>query len=171
MIGSMLNLTERRAAERERDRFFALSADMFCIASFSGHFVRVNPAFSNVLGYEPGELLGISALDLVHPDDRSAAIESAQLFAAGEDIPQRYENRLRCKDGSYKWLGWTFQSGGRDQGLVYAVARDITEQKRAEERLRASAEWYRLLFDANPLPMWVYDIESLSLRAVNDAAV
>ncbi len=170
MIGSMVNLTERRAAERERDRFFALSADMFCIASFSGHFVRMNPAFCSVLGYEPDELLGMPVLDLIHPEDRPASLEGAQSLAAGV-IAQRYENRLRCKDGSYKWLGWTVQTAGKEHGLVYAVARDITEQKRAEERLRASEEWYRLLFDANPLPMWVYDIETLAFVAVNDAAI
>jgi PAS domain S-box-containing protein len=171
MIGSMLNLTERRAAERERDRFFSLSADMFCIASFSGHFVRMNPAFCLVLGYEPDELLGVAVADLIHPDDRAAAIEDARSLASGGEVSKRYENRLRCKDGSYKWLGWTVQSAGKKQGLVYAVARDITEQKRAEERLRASEEWYRLLFDANPLPMWVYDIETLAFVAVNDAAI
>jgi two-component system, cell cycle sensor histidine kinase and response regulator CckA len=170
MIGSMLNLSERRAAERERDRFFSLSADMFCIASFTGQFVRVNPAFCSVLGYEAEELLGTPVLDLIHPDDRATAVEGARSLASGA-IAQRYENRIRCKDGSYKWLGWMFQSAGKDERLVYAVARDITEQKRAEERLRASEEWYRLLFDANPLPMWVYDIETLAFVAVNDAAV
>src|SRR4029453_1132790 len=122
------------------------------------------------LGYEADELLSTPVIDLIHPDDRAAAVEDARLLASG-DVSQRYENRLRCKDGSYKWLGWTVQSAGKDQGIVYAVARDITEQKRAEERLRASAEWYRLLFDANPLPMWVYDIETLAFVAVNDAAV
>jgi PAS domain S-box-containing protein len=170
MIGSMLNLTERRSAERERDRFFSLSADMFCIASFSGQFLRVNPAFCTVLGYDADELLAMPVIDLIHPDDRAAALEGAKKLASGE-VSQRYENRLRCKDGSYKWLGWTFQSAGKEQALAYAVARDITEQKRAEERLRASEEWYRLLFDANPLPMWVYDIETLAFLGVNDAAV
>jgi PAS domain S-box-containing protein len=170
MIGSMLNLSERRAAERERDRFFSLSADMFCIASYTGQFVRVNPAFCSVLGYEADELLGTPVLDLIHPDDRTAAVEGARSLATGATA-QRYENRIRCRDGGYKWLGWTLQSAGKDEGLVYAVARDVTEQKRAEERLRASEEWYRLLFDANPLPMWVYDIETLAFLAVNDAAV
>ena len=170
MIGSMVNLTERRAAERERDRFFSLSADMFCIASFTGQFVRTNPAFCSVLGYEPEELMGTPVVDLIHPDDREGAINSARTLETGVHA-QRYENRLRCKDGSYKWLSWTVQTPGKDHGLVYAVARDITEQKRAEERLRASEEWYRLLFDANPLPMWVYDIETLAFVAVNDAAI
>jgi len=170
MIGSMVNLTERRAAERERDRFFSLSADMFCIASFTGQFVRVNPAFCSVLGYESDELLGMPVLDLIHPDDRQGAVDSARTLSTGVHA-QRYENRLRCKDGSYKWLGWMVQTPGQEHGLVYAVARDITEQKRAEERLRASEEWYRLLFDANPLPMWVYDIETLAFVAVNDAAI
>ena len=84
MIGSMLNMTERRAAERERDRFFSLSADMFCIASFTGELLRVNPAFCAVLGYEPEELLAMPVLDLIHPDDRTAAVEDARALAAGE---------------------------------------------------------------------------------------
>jgi two-component system cell cycle sensor histidine kinase/response regulator CckA len=170
MIGSLLDLSERRSAERERDRFFSLSADMFCIASLTGQFLRVNPAFCTVLGYDVDELLAMPVLELIHPDDRPAAMEEAKALESG-DASQRYENRLRCKDGSYKWLGWTVQSSGRQEGHIYAVARDITEQKRAEERLRASEEWYRLLFDANPLPMWVYDIETLAFLAVNDAAV
>ncbi len=170
LIGSMLNLTERRAAERERDRFFSLSADMFCIASVNGRFLRVNPAFCETLGYEVDELLATPVIDLVHPDDRHAAIEAARVLATG-NVSRRYENRVRCKDGDYKWLAWTAQSADQEQGLVYAVARDVTEQKRAEERLRASEEWYRLLFDANPLPLWVYDIETLAFLAVNDAAV
>jgi two-component system cell cycle sensor histidine kinase/response regulator CckA len=170
LIGSMLNLTERRAAERERDRFFSLSADMFGIASFNGRFVRVNPAFCDTLGYDVEELLATPIIDLVHPDDRTAAVEAALLLATGH-VSQRYENRVLCKDGSYKWLAWTAQSADKEQGLVYAVARDVTEGKRAEERLRASEEWYRLLFDANPLPLWVYDIETLAFLAVNDAAV
>jgi len=170
MIGSMLDLSERRAAERERDRFFSLSADMFCIASLTGQFIRVNPAFCEVLGYSAEELLAMPVFDLVHPDDRAFAIDGLGSLAS-RDASHRYENRLRCKDGSYKWLGWTIQSSGSQEGHVYAVARDITDQKRAEERLRASEEWYRLLFDANPLPMWVYDIETLAFVAVNDAAV
>ena len=170
MIGSMLNLTERRAAERERDRFFSLSGDMFCIASFTGQLLRVNPAFCTVLGYDADELVDTRVLDLMHPDDRGIALEAARALGTG-DLSQRYENRVRCKDGTYKWLSWTVQSAGPDQKFVYGVARDVTEQKRAEERLRASEEWYRLLFDANPLPMWVYDIETLMFIAVNDAAV
>src|SRR4029450_2168264 len=117
------NPLARRPAERERDRFFSLSADMFCIASFSGHFVRVNPAFCSVLGYEADDLLGMPGLDLIHPDDRHGAVDSARTLATGVHA-QRYENRLRCKDGSYKWLGWMVQTPGREHGLVYAVARD-----------------------------------------------
>ena len=170
MIGSMLNLTERRAAERERDRFFSLSADMFCIASFNGYFVRVNPAFCDVLGYTTDELVATPILELIHPDDRARTVEGGRRLAIG-NVTQRYENRFRCRDGTYKWLAWTAQSVHPEQGTVYAVARDVTEQKRAEERLRASEEWYRLLFDASPLPLWVYDVETLEFLAVNDAAV
>ena len=170
LIGSMLNLTERRAAERERDRFFSLSADIFCIASFTGHFLRVNPAFCDALGYTADELLAQPVVELIHPDDREATVQAGRGLARG-NATERYENRFRCRDGSYKWLAWTAQSTQPEQGFVYAVARDVTEQKRAEARLRASEEWYRLLFDASPLPLWVYDVETLEFRAVNDAAV
>ncbi|MEA2462841.1 MAG: hypothetical protein QOJ98_588, partial [Acidobacteriota bacterium] len=59
---------------------------------------------------------------------------------------------------------------GSPVGVVY-VASDFTERKRAEQALRDSEHRYRTLFEMNPLPMWVYDIESLAFTAVNDAAV
>ena len=171
MIGSMLNLTERRAAERERDRFFSLSADMFCIASFTGHFVRVNPAFCTVLGYEPDELMGMPVLEL---DSSGRSLRPpSRARARWRQATSRSVTRTGSAARTAATSGWAGRSSPPARSRVSStrVARDITEQKRAEERLRASEEWYRLLFDANPLPMWVYDIETLAFVAVNDAAV
>src|SRR4029077_8935758 len=75
-----------------------------------------------------------------------------------------------CKDGSYRWLLWNAISVP-EKAAIYAVARDITERKRAEELLRESDERHGRLFDNNPHPTWVFDRETLRFLAVNAAAV
>lgn len=83
---AMLDITERRRAEQELDRFFALSLDMLCIADFQGFFVRINPAWSRVLGYSTTELLSHPYVDLVHTDDRAATVAAASQLSNGQDI-------------------------------------------------------------------------------------
>jgi two-component system cell cycle sensor histidine kinase/response regulator CckA len=169
VIGSMLDLTARHRAERERDRFFSLSVDSFCIATFDGIWKRVNPAFCATVGYDEHELVDTPVFDLVHPDDREEAERNARLVV-DKRRERRWSSRLRCRDGSYTWLSWTVQPD-LGEALVYCVARDVTEERRAAQALRESEEWYRLLYDANPLPMWVYDVDTLRFLSVNDAAV
>ena len=134
---------ERKRAENERDRFFTLSLDMLCIATTTGYFKRLNPAFEKTLGYKADELLSKPVLDFVHPDDRERTRVQAQQL--NEGIPTvHFENRYLCKDGSVKWLSWT-ASPFLEEGLIYAVAHDITESKQNEEKIRASLEEKELL--------------------------
>jgi len=129
-------LQARRQAQRERDRFFDLTRDMLCVAGFDGHFKRVNPAWEKALGFTSKEMLAKPFLEFVHPDDREKTmIESARLAAGGETVS--FENRYRCKDGSYRWLLWSARSLV-DEQLIYASARDMTERKEIEESLRQS---------------------------------
>ncbi|BCM90973.1 aerobic respiration control sensor protein ArcB [Abditibacteriota bacterium] len=133
----LTDITERKQAEEERDRFFTLSLDMLCIVDGRGFFRRFNPAFEQTLGFSYVELTSHSLLHFVHPEDlASTRIALQDLWVNG--ATQQFVNRFRCQDGSYKWLSWRSTPYG---GLNYAAARDITALKQAEDELqRANAE-------------------------------
>ena len=134
-VGSQVGLfVDRKRVEEELDRFFSLSLDLFCIAKLDGYFVRLNPAWERVLGIPRDELLAKPWLDFVHPDDLDATRGAGSTLVDGVEVIA-FENRYRCADGSYKWLQWV-SAPVRSLGLIYAVARDITDNKRAEEELR-----------------------------------
>jgi PAS domain S-box-containing protein len=117
------------------NRFFSLSIDMLCIASFSGYFKRLNPAWETTLGFSIDELQARPMFDFVHPDDRDRSLAQNARVRAGERA-LGFENRYRCKDGSYRWLLWN-AAADVEHGLIYSVARDITGRKQAEEEREA----------------------------------
>jgi PAS domain S-box-containing protein len=127
---------EYRVAEqaKERDRIWNVSQDLLAVADTSGTLLSVNPAWTAALGWSEGDLLGGTADWLRHPDDMARThSELARLVGGRKTL--LFENRLRHKDGSYRWLSWT---AVHDEGRVYAVARDVTDLKNAEDQLRVS---------------------------------
>jgi len=158
---------ERREAEEERDRFFTLSLDMLAIAGFDGYFKRLNPAWERTLGFTVEEMLASPFVSLVHPDDKAETLAEAQRIAAGSKTVT-FENRYRCKDGSYKWLEWTAIAFARRQ-VIYAAARDITARKQAERDLRKSEERYRSAIAAMQGGMVLLDADG-GIRACNASA-
>lgn len=118
------------------NRFVQLSVDMFCIIGFDGFFKSLNPSWEKALGFTTKELMAKPRMHFIHPDDRVLTTTETERLQHGE-ITQAFENRYLCKDGSYKWLLWNAVSAP-GQGVIYAVARDITGRKRAEERLAAA---------------------------------
>jgi PAS domain S-box-containing protein len=135
----------RLRALQERDRFFAVTRDMLCIAGFDGRFLRVNPAWEKTLGYTKEELIGRPFIDFIHPEDREKTIEQTSRLNSGEEV-LAFENRYRCKDGSYRWLLWSARPMVED-ALIYGSARDLTERKQIEEKLQQSEERARLLVE------------------------
>ncbi|QRN95027.1 PAS domain S-box protein [Archangium violaceum] len=149
-VATFMDVTARKRAEAEFDNFFRLSHDLLAVAGTDGFFKRVNPAFTRTLGWSEEQLLFHPFVSLLHPDDLAAtSAEVEKLSRGGHTL--HFENRYRCKDGSYRWLAWT-SAPVPEEGLIFAVARDVTETKRLEaERdqvaaaLRESEGRYRAL--------------------------
>jgi PAS domain S-box-containing protein len=144
-VWSFHDITIRVRAEEDRDRYFNRSLDMQCIAGFDGYFKRLNPVWSRVLGYSLDELLTRPSVEFVHPEDQERTIEETKKLAGGSELIA-FENRYICKDGAYRWLSWN-ATIDVDRALIYATARDITEQKWIATALRDSEAQYRDLFE------------------------
>ncbi|HEY9881315.1 MAG TPA: PAS domain S-box protein [Leptolyngbyaceae cyanobacterium] len=139
--GISTDISDRKRAEEERDHFFSLSIDMLCIAGTDGYFKQLNPAWERTLGYSREELMAQPFINFVHPLDRERTLAEAADHAVGSPAPI-FENRYRCKDGSYKWLEWA-SVANPDKDLLYAAARDVTARKQTEQQLAQQAEVLR----------------------------
>jgi PAS domain S-box-containing protein len=115
------------------ENFFNLSGEMLCVAGLDGYFKLLNPAFEKTLGYTSRELLGKSFSEFIHPEDRKKKC-TQQKSSGSSTSGVCCEERYLCKDGSCKWLSWT-EYKDADEGLIYAVARDITRQRQTEDAL------------------------------------
>ena len=122
----------RTRAQEQLERFFTMSGDLLCIANFDGYIVRANASWHRVLGYTMTELTTTPFIDFVHPDDREATIVAVSGLSKGT-LLVAFENRYRCKDGSYRWLTWT-STPKLDEHLIYAVAHDSTDRKMLEHQ-------------------------------------
>jgi PAS domain S-box-containing protein len=137
------------------DRFFSLSLDLLCVIGFDGYVKRINPAAEKILGYSPGEIVGQLLIEFVHPDDRETTLKEAESVVAGNNTVG-FENRWRCRNGSYKWIAWT---GTRfcEEELMYGVGRDITDRKQAEAALQESQRFVERIANTSPNLLYVYD--------------
>jgi PAS domain S-box-containing protein len=139
----------------DAEAFFDWSVDMLAVAGVDGYFKRLNPAWEATLGWTSEQLMARPYLDFVHPEDRQATMAEASRIAGG-DWCLSFVNRYRCRDESYRWLHWTSRPH-LAQGLVYAVARDVTAQKEAERALKESEERLHLALRAARMGLWEWD--------------
>ncbi len=113
---------------------FNLSVDMLSFSGFDGFLKEVNPAFTKVLSWPRDQLLSKPWIRLVHSDDRPGTIAAVQRLISGKTI-YAFENRWQCKDGTYRWISWN-AFPLPEEPMIFAVGRDVTERKDAEQALR-----------------------------------
>ena len=162
------DITDRKKAEEtllskteELDRYFNNSRDLLCIANTEGFFLRLNPEWERILGYTLSELEGHRFIDFVHPEDHTATLEALSRLNAQDEV-LNFDNRFKCRDGSYRWLEWRSYPSGN---MIYAAARDITEQNRAAAILKESEEKYRALIETTDTGYVILDCDGNVLDA------
>ena len=146
---------ERRDRDAFFVRFFELSLDLFCIANLDGYFLHLNPNFSKVLGHSPAELLARPFLDFVHPDDHTPTAKVMQRLGQGQAVV-RFRNRYRDSSGRYLVFEWTAKAEG---DIVYAAARNLSEQVQLEEEVLNSRHREQAILDRTPAVIYVKGID------------
>ena len=151
IVGAQVSLAirNRQAAEalRESERRFASAFSNapigMVLLSLTGRCLKVNPAFSRLVGYEAGELVGTELSKLFHPDERSDAAERLQGLQSGAMDAYQVERRYIGKAGQLIH-GWVSASLVHDEAgvplhLIVQVA-DVSELRRLERELRLHAD-------------------------------
>jgi PAS domain S-box-containing protein len=141
--GSLTDITPRKESEEElrrmadeNSRIFNNTLTLAALTTFDGHFKRLNPAWEKTLGWSRDELMSRPFTSFIHPEDLAKTEEVFKVIVAGHTVPT-FENRYRCKDGSFRWLLWS-SSPDIARKLIYASAIDITGRKKSEEELLMS---------------------------------
>ena len=139
------------------------------VVDMQGQIRVVNRAACSMLGFKPPDLLGNHIRAILEPTSNLTTGQLLNSMGVLEHM-MVWRSAEGARVDVLAASSFVRNTDGTPVGVVY-VASDFTERKKAEAALRESEHRYRTLFDANPLPMWVYDYESLSFTAVNDAAV
>jgi diguanylate cyclase (GGDEF)-like protein/PAS domain S-box-containing protein len=167
-------LGEARRRSEERFRQLVAQAPLgHTMVDLEGRIIEVNRAYCDLVGAKPEDLVGTSALALVHPDNRGAAVEMASQLLAGEAESLSRERRLVRADGSTIWVTsmTTLERDAAGEPLgFFALAMDISERKAAEDALRLSEARYRKLIDEAPVGQVLSNLSG-ELVEVNQAFV
>ncbi len=179
LLAMLEDTTERNRAEEElrnsekRYRLLVECSPTGILIHSEGKVVYANPAFTRLVGAaSPEELNGRDVMDFVHPDFRAVVLERTRSVQASARTAPLLEEKFLRVDGSpvdVEVIGVPFVY--KNKPAVQVIVNDITERKRTEATLRENEARYRLLFENNPQPMWVYDLETLAFVTVNEAAI
>jgi PAS domain S-box-containing protein len=150
------------------ERAFQLSDELICIAGSDGYLKKINPSFSRLLGYDNNFFLSRSVFELVPPEDVAMLREKMDEIAQG-NRNVRYIQRLIAKDGNIKYLAWQAVCE-IDTGDIFAIGRDITQEREKEEIIQLSEKKFRTFFENSLGLMYTHDMEGNFLSANNYGA-
>ncbi len=181
-VGLCMDVTARKQVEEKLQGEFAFRQAIenatpagIAVIDLSGRQTYVNCAFCEMFGWSEEELVGATPPFVYWPPeemDRISNVFKARL--GGKDSPHGYELRYQRRSGERFDVLVTpvplKNSRGELTGWLASMV-DISGLKRIEQKLQESETQYRLLFETNPQPMWVYDIESMAFLEVNEAAI
>lgn len=168
--GYITDITEKKKIDIEKEqyfKFFNTSNDIMGIANPMGYFEKINPAFGRMLGYHQDELLAAPYIEFVHPDDIRNTLREMQTNLEVE-LSVRFENRFITKDGNYKWLSWTAYLN-KEENLIYATARDITNKKQTQTALIESEKNLQTIFELTPIPLLITRFYNGTIIMANEA--
>jgi len=135
---------------------FEHSQDLIALATDEGFLTWLNPAWTQLLGWSTEELTARPYLDFVHPGDVQATLSEAKnLLDVGHTT--RFENRYRCKDGTYKWLSWN--STVRDRGILFCIVRDVTARYARDHERRVRMQMLELAETLSGVGNWRADLQ------------
>lgn len=154
--GTFQDIDEKKRAQEEQSRIFELSIDMICVANFDGYFTQLNSAWEETLGFTIEELTSKPYLDFVHPDDLENTTKAAENLKGNNNVIS-FENRYLTKSGTYKWLSWN-SLPIVEEGVIYAIVRDISRDKEQERKLKESATQLELAQKMAKLGSWKADL-------------
>ncbi len=181
-ITKLLSATQELTRQKEElERFFTVSLDLLCIADRNGYFYMLNKAWEAVLGFSIDYLKSKPLMSFVHPDDLlRTENEMNKILDSGQSLTS-FVNRYRCFDGSYRYLEWKTKPY---QNLLYASARDITEEVEKQKQIQYLLHHDQLtnlynrryldnilaeITDARHLPLGIIAIDLNNLKGINDS--
>ncbi|MBN2425630.1 MAG: PAS domain S-box protein [Calditrichaceae bacterium] len=124
-----------------RNRLFDLSIDLLCVAGFDGYLRQLNTAWEKNLGWTSKELQARPWLEFVHTADKKTILDAIELQKKGEAVFD-IEFRFKTKNNEWIWLSWNSYPIP-EENIIFAISRNITQQKITHEKLLSSEERYR----------------------------
>lgn len=153
-------------SRQEIDRVFNGSIDMMGSANLEGMFVKLNNAWTEILGYTHEELMAEPFVTFVHPDDIERTIQETANLGQPGYMTISFENRYRAKNGNYHWISWN-STADPEAGQIHFVARDITNQKIAQAEIARRAAELETVADVSTQAATNLDVDKMLVDVAN----